>query len=218
MSLAGKVVVVTGSSRGIGRSIAHACAHAGARVVFSSRNADAAAAAAEQVMLEGGIASSMACDVTRWEDLEALREHALSTHGALDVWFNNAGVSLGYEPVDEQSPEELAQLVAINLTGHLLGCRAVLPHLREHGGHLMNMCGRGYRGDATPHTAAYAATKTAIASLTRSLAEENKDVPNLSVNGFVPGMVDTDFYVDIRISPRLVSTADNWRYALDAFG
>ncbi len=81
----------------------------------------------------------------------------------------------------------------------------------------MNMAGRGYRGEATPHTAAYAATKAAVASLTRSLAAES-DGSSATVVGFVPGMVATDFYRDIKTSPRLASTADHWRYALDAFG
>ena len=79
------------------------------------------------------------------------------------------------------------------------------------------MTGRGYKGDATPYTAVYAATKTAIVSLTRSLAAENRTMP-ISVNAVVPGMVATDFYVDIECSPRLEATKDNWRYALDAFG
>ena len=101
----------------------------------------------------------------------------------------------------------------------MYGARVALKHFRAQGrGYLMNMAGRGWKGEATSHTAAYAATKTAIASLTRSLAAENKDVRGISVNALVPGMVDTDFYQDIRISGRLENSKDNWRYALDAFG
>lgn len=218
MTLEGKVVVITGSSRGIGRAIAQACAQAGAIVVVSSRSHEAASKVAEEIATGGGTASCVECDVADYAQVEALRDHALATHGHIDAWFNNAGISLGYEPLDEEPPEELAAIAQINLTGHLFGCRAILPYFREHGGHLVNMCGRGYRGEATPHTAAYAATKAAIASLTRSLAEENKDVANLSVNGFVPGMVDTDFYRNLRVSPRLEAVKDNWRFALDAFG
>ena len=104
------------------------------------------------------------------------------------MWFNNAGVSLGYRPLDEESARGASpRIVDINLLGHMFGCRAILPYFREHGGYLMNMVGRGWKGEATPYTAVYAATKTAIASLTRSLAAENKDIPNVSVNAFVPG-------------------------------
>jgi len=79
------------------------------------------------------------------------------------------------------------------------------------------MSGRGYRGEATPFTAAYASTKAAVSSLTKSLAAENVRAP-ISIHALVPGMVETDFYTDIRISPRLEKSKDNWRYALDAFG
>lgn len=219
MSVAGKVVVITGATRGIGRSIAEACVREGADVVVCARDGDAVDRCTAELRAAGpGSAFGCACDVSEWPQVEALRERALKEHGRIDVWFNNAGISLGYEPLDEEPPGELARIVAINLTGHILGCRAALPYFREHGGYLMNMCGRGYRGEATPHTAAYAATKAAIASLTKSLAAENRDVPRLSINGFVPGMVDTDFYRDLRVSPRLENVKDNWRFALDAFG
>jgi NAD(P)-dependent dehydrogenase (short-subunit alcohol dehydrogenase family) len=83
----------------------------------------------------------------------------------------------------------------------------------------MNMCGRGWKGDATPFTTAYGASKAAVASLTRSLAAENRDCGNVSINAFVPGMVDTDFYADdMPVSPRLESTRHNVYLALRAFG
>lgn len=213
MSVEGKVVVITGGTRGIGRAIAEECVRRDARVVICGRNPDAVAAAADELG-----ACGVPADVSDYAQVESLRDAALERHGRIDAWFNNAGISIGYRPVDDTEPEQLARIVAINLTGHLFGCRAILPYFRERGGYLMNMCGRGYKGEATPHTAAYAATKTAIASLTRSLAEENRDVTNLSVNGFVPGMVETDFYVDMDVSPRLEASKDDWRPAMDAFG
>lgn len=149
--------------------------------------------------------------------MQALRDAALARFGRIDAWVNNAGISEGYRPLDELGYDELREIVSINLLGHMYGARAIMPHFREHGGVLMNMAGRGYRGDATPHTAAYTATKAAIASLTRSLAAESEDSKAVVV-GFVPGMVATDFYTNIKTSPRLAKTAENWRYALDAFG
>ncbi len=216
--LAGKVVVVTGSTRGIGRSIAEACAAEGATVVISSRSADAVAETVASLTGRGWSVSGIPADVADATQVRALFEHALAAHGRIDAWVNNAGISEGYRPLDELSDAELHDIVSINLLGHLYALRLVVPYFREHGGHILNMTGRGYRGEATPYTAAYAATKTAIASITRSVAEENSDVANMSVNALVPGMVATDFYVDIRCSPRLEATKDNWRYALDAFG
>jgi len=225
MSVAGKVVVVTGGTRGIGREVAAECARLGAKVVLCGRCSEDA----EREALEMTPAASsrldtaaavlgVGADVRSYADVLLLRDRALERHGRIDVWFNNAGVSLGYAPVDEESPEDIARIIEINFTGHVYGCRAILPYFREHGGYLMNMVGRGYKGEATPHTAIYAATKTAVASLTRSIAEENKRIPNLSVNAIVPGMVLTDFYADLRVSPRLERTAENWRYAMNAFG
>ena len=218
MSLVGKVVVVTGSTRGIGRAIAGAAAVRGATVVVSSRTPGSVERAVVEMTARGAAVSGMVANVAHWEEVEALKTHAIETHGRIDVWFNSAGVSNGYRPLDEESNRELHDLITINLLGHVYGAKAMIPYFREHGGYLMNMCGRGWKGQATPFTTAYATSKAAIASLTRSLAAENKDAPNISINAFVPGMVDTDFYVDMQVSPRLESTAGNVRLALDAFG
>jgi len=217
VSLAGKAVVITGSTRGIGRAIAEACAQRGARVFVSSRSPEAVQATVAELSEQSAKVAGIACDVSEAGQVQALRDSALAEFGRIDAWVNNAGISEGYRPLDELAYEELQEIVAINLLGHMYGARAILPHFREHGGILMNMAGRGYRGEATPHTAAYTATKAAIASLTRSLAAESQDSQAIVV-GFVPGMVATDFYTDIKTSPRLHKTADNWRYALDAFG
>lgn len=219
MTLKGKVVVVTGSSRGIGRAIASACAAQGAAVIVSSRSDEGVQATVDAITSAGGKAAGYVADVADAAQVDGLFDFALSTRGALDVWVNNAGISEGYRPMDELSPSELREIVSVNLLGHMYGARVALKHFREQGrGYLMNMAGRGWKGEATSHTAAYAATKTAIASLTRSLAGENKDVKGISVNAIVPGMVATDFYRDIEISERLHESRENWRYALDAFG
>lgn len=215
--LAGKVVVVTGATRGIGRSIADACGRQGARVVVCGRTDETIAATVNDLAAADAPACGLEADVASERDLELLRDFALDTFGRIDCWVNNAGISLGYRPLDEIPPAELRRIVEVNLTGTILGCHAILPHFRENGGVLLNMAGRGYRGEATPYTAVYAATKTAVASLTRSLAAENRTRP-VSVHSLVPGMVETDMYSDMAISPRLAASADNWRHAMRAFG
>jgi NAD(P)-dependent dehydrogenase (short-subunit alcohol dehydrogenase family) len=219
MSLAEKVVVITGSTRGIGRAIADACARNGATVVISSRTPADVERAVTELTATGATASGFVANAGHFEELEALRDHALATHGRIDVWVSNAGVSNGYRYLEDESAPEIHDLITINVLGALYGAKVMLPYFREHGGYLMNLCGRGWKGDATPYTTAYGASKAAIASLTRSLAAENKDHPNVSINAFTPGMVDTDFYRDdMPVSPRLESTRSNVHFALEAFG
>ena len=218
MSLTGKVVVITGSTRGIGRSIAHACAHKGATVVVSSRTPEAVERTVAELARAGATASGFVAQVGHFEEIEALRDHALSRHGRIDVWVSNAGVSNGYRYLEDESAPEIDDLITINVLGQLYAAKALIPYFRVHGGYLMNLCGRGWKGDATPFTTAYGASKAASASLTRSLAAENKDCRNLSINAFTPGMVDTDFYRDdMPCSPRLEATRGNISLALEAF-
>ncbi len=217
MSVTGKVIVITGSTRGIGRAVAEECARRGASVVVCGRTGEAVSRTlADLPARPEAPACGIAADVADYAAMEALRDEALARFGRIDVWFNNAGVSSGHRPLDEVDPAELGRLVDINLTGHLYGCRAIVPYFREHGGYLMNMTGRGYDLSGPAYSAPYAATKAAIVSLTRSLAKENRDIKEMSVNCLVPGMVPTDFYVDMPVSPRLSGSA--WKLALDALG
>ena len=229
--LEGRVVVVTGSTRGIGRAIAESCAALGATVVVNGRSAEAvartvselirvAADTAPQAGVPGAAApvSGIAADVSDPTEVRRVFDHALETWGRIDIWVNNAGISQGYRPFDELPAEDIAAIVDTNLTGTMYGSSLALRHFREHGGVLLNMLGRGFRGDATPHTAAYASTKAALASLTRSLAEENRDRPDVHVHSLVPGMVPTDFYRNVVTSPRLEATRGNVDLALHAFG
>ncbi len=217
MKLQDKVVVVTGSTRGIGRAVAEACAREGARVVVSSRNETAVQEVCGAMAARGLQISGIAADVSVKGDLERLLQHALDRWGRVDVWINNAGVSGGFRPLDEMSPEEIKAIVDTNLTATLQACRLLIPYFNRQGGILVNMSGKGGRGDPSPHLTTYAATKAAVISLTKSLALENKGHP-ISIHAVLPGMVATDFYKDVDASPKLTETARSIPYVLKAVG
>jgi NAD(P)-dependent dehydrogenase (short-subunit alcohol dehydrogenase family) len=119
----------------------------------------------------------------------------------------------------DTTPEEIRRIVDVNLVGTMLASRLVVPHLVSRGGGvLVNVSGRGGRGDAAAYTAAYAATKAAVMVFTKSLAEEHKRDP-LSIFAFMPGMVDTDFYGEsMQVGDDLKDLAGNILVVLDAIG
>jgi glucose 1-dehydrogenase len=218
-ALAGKVVVITGSTRGIGRAMAQACAAEGATVVVSSRTASAVQETVEALRRTGATASGAVCDVADDNDLAALLAHAVAEHGRVDVWVNNAGISLGFRRHIDTSPDEIRRIVAVNLTGTMIASRMVIGYLIGRGGGvLVNVSGRGGRGDGAAYTAAYAATKAGVMVFTKSLAEEHKS-DRVSVLVFMPGMVDTDFYgQDMPVGPGLEELVGNIRVVLSCIG
>ena len=162
--------------------------------------------------------SGVTVDVSKQHDLEKLLQHTIQTRGRVDVWINNAGLLGGFRSLDEMSPEEIITIVNVNLTGMLKACRLIIPYfIQQRGGILINMSGKGGRGETSPFLATYAATKAAVTNLTKSLAQENKAYP-LSIHSVVPGMVATDFYKDIKPSSKLATSAKDLPYVLKAFG
>lgn len=218
MKLNGRVVVVTGSTRGIGRAIAEACAKEGARVVICSRQKSAVSETLDTFKKEGWQVSGIGIDVSAKGDLEKLLQHAIETWGGIDVWINNAGLSGGFRPLQEMTQEEIRALVNVNFTAVLNACQLVIPYfITKGGGILINMNGKGGRGEPSPFLATYSATKAAVTNLTKSLAQENRAYP-ISVHSVIPGMVETDFYKDMKTSPELAPSMQSLPYVLKAFG
>lgn len=218
MSLKEKVVVITGSSRGIGRAVAEACAREGARVVISSRREEGVQETRQELVGRGWSASGIKADVSIPDDLQKLLDHAVDRWGKVDVWINNAGISAGFRPLEEATTEELAGVVNVNLLGTLNACRLVIPYfVRQGAGVVLNMSGRGGRGDAAPFMAVYGATKAAITSLTKSLAREYRANP-LSIHAVLPGMVDTEMLKGGPSSPRTAAVMDGLPLVLKAIG
>jgi NAD(P)-dependent dehydrogenase (short-subunit alcohol dehydrogenase family) len=171
VSLAGRVVIITGASAGIGRATAHAFAQAGARVVLVARRAEPLAAVKAELAQYRGEVLAVPADVTCDEALEQLVETALQAFGRIDVLVNNAGISRG-GPFTGLPADDLQQLLLINVYGPLRLAQLVLPAmLRQHGGHIVNVSSMaGLLG--APGLAAYNATRSAIIAFSDSLRRE----------------------------------------------
>jgi len=200
-SLKNKVIVITGSSRGIGLAIATSCARTGASVVLSARDGGCLSSRVEELRREGLEVEGFAADVTRAGDIESLFERSKAAFGKIDVWINNAGISGGYRTIQSMSPAEINDVISTNLMGTFYACRLLVPYfLSVGGGNIINIAGRGGGGKASPFQSPYGASKAAVTSLTRSLAAESKGKP-ISINCLSPGMVETDIYKDVKTCP-----------------
>jgi NAD(P)-dependent dehydrogenase (short-subunit alcohol dehydrogenase family) len=218
MNLKDKVVVVTGSSRGIGRAIAGHLAGLGAKVVITSRNAVNVKKACSILEKENCRVSGIPADISKESDIKKLFDFTLKKYGTIDVWINNAGLSSGYRYIQDVPEKEIRKIVDTNITGTMLACRQVIPwFIKNKKGVIINMTGRGGRLESSANMAVYAATKAAVTSLTKSLAEENRKFP-MSIHALLPGMVETDFYKDTPVSPGLKSQMQIIPILLKAYG
>jgi 3-oxoacyl-[acyl-carrier protein] reductase len=129
-TLAGRSVVVTGASRGIGKGIAKVFAKSGAKVLVVARTLSEAEATAEELKRDGGTASAVAADVTQMGDMQVMAETAQSRHGGIDVLCANAGI-FPQGSIEELSPEDWDHVLDVNLKGTFLSLKACLPYLKE---------------------------------------------------------------------------------------
>jgi NAD(P)-dependent dehydrogenase (short-subunit alcohol dehydrogenase family) len=189
-SLAGRVALVTGASRGIGRAIAAALAAAGAAVACAARSREQVESAAAEIIAAGGRARALRLDVTRPAEIVASVEEAAAALGPIDVLVNNAGVTSEKKTM-EVTDEEWDTVLATNLTSMFRCARAVVPGMiRLERGKIINI-GSMYGIIGVPRYAAYCASKAAVDGLTRSLAAEWARY-GIQVNCLAPGYVNTD--------------------------
>ncbi len=207
VDLAGKVAVVTGAGRsgGLGAAIATRLAAAGACIVVSDlgHEADRSTPAAmiglademEQVAQElrrlGATVSTCACDVRRYDEVAALGQHAVSRHGRLDIWVNNAGIGYIMKPLLEVTPEDWRAVIDVNLTGAFFGLRvaAEIMVAAGRGGRIVNIASQAAKS-GFPHAQAYTASKHGLVGLVRSAAIE-LGPHGITVNNVCPNHVTT---------------------------
>jgi NADP-dependent 3-hydroxy acid dehydrogenase YdfG len=184
------VFLITGASSGIGAATARAAAQAGYRVVLAARSADKLEALAVECGGDGR-ALAVACDVTEWEQQQAMVAAALDAFGRLDVVFANAGfgATRGFL---EESPEHWRAMVLTNVYGAALTLRATIPSLRESRGHLL-LTGSVAGRVALPGSL-YSCTKWAVTAMAQAARQELDDNSGVRVTLIEPGMVATPFF------------------------
>jgi len=205
-SLAGKVALVTGSSRGIGRAIAETMASAGARVVVSSRKADACEAAAAAIRDAGREAMAVPCNVSRQEDINRLADTVLKAWGRIDVLVLNAAVNPYMGPLLEIEDSAWNKTLEANVGSVLHAARRIMPGMAERrdGAVIIVSSIAGLKG--TTALGAYAVSKAADMQMARNLAVEYGQ-HNVRVNCIAPGLVRTDMARALWDDPERLSRA-----------
>lgn len=190
----GKVVAITGASRGIGAAAAREFAKAGARVVLLARSAEAVRALADE--LEG---VALPCDVGDWGQVAAAMAAIEARYGRLDVLINNAGVIDPIARLADADPAAWGAAVDINLKGVFHGCRAAVPMMKRQGAGTIINLSSGAAYNALEGWSAYCASKAGVLMLTKALHLEEHGW-GLRVLGLSPGTVATEMQVKIKAS------------------
>ncbi|EYF06897.1 SDR family oxidoreductase [Chondromyces apiculatus] len=188
-----RVVVITGASSGIGRAAAQLFAATGASVVLAARGREKLEEVADEVRRAGGVPLVVPTDVRSEDEVKALARSALKQFGRIDVWVNNAAVSL-FARTEDAPYEAYKQVIETNLFGCIHGARAVIPCFRGQGyGVLINVGSvAGIYGQA--YTSAYCVTKFGIRGLGESLRQELLDTPDIHVCTLMPATIDTPIF------------------------
>jgi 3-oxoacyl-[acyl-carrier protein] reductase len=198
-SLTGKVIIVTGASRGIGAAAAGALAHEGAAVMLAARDGAMAGKVADGIAAAGGRAHAIACDVSDYAAVERLVTETEGRFGEVSALINNAGVIEPIATIADSDPAEWARNIEINLTGAYNPIRALLPRMIKAGGGTIVNVSSGAAIRPLDGWSAYCSGKAGLAMLTRAIMLENT-ANGIRVFGFQPGTTDTDMQVTIRAS------------------
>ena len=190
--MTGKVALITGSSRGIGRAIAEAFAEAGASIVVSSRRQDACDQVAQVIRSRGAKAVAIACNVSDHDAIDTLVTSAVERLGPIDVLVGNAATNPYYGPLLGIEDGVWDKVMGTNVRSNLWLCNRVIPDMAERGGGSVILVSSiaAFKGDAT--LGAYAVSKAAEIQLVRSLAVEWGPA-GIRVNAIAPGLVRTEF-------------------------
>ena len=186
-------VVITGASSGIGRATALAFARRGARLALAARREQALTDLASECEAAGARAIAVPTDVTDEAAVQALARRTIEEFGRIDVWVNNAAVSL-FARFEDAPPADYRRVIETDLFGYIHGARAALPHFRAQGsGVLVNVSSVAGR-IGQPYTSAYVTSKWAVRGLSESLRQELLDAKDVHVCTVLPASIDTPLF------------------------
>lgn len=189
--LGGQIALVTGSTRGIGRSIAEELAYAGAKVVISSRHAEACEKARADLAGKGLTVMAQPCNVSRKDEVEALVAAAMKAWGRIDILVCNAAVSTYIGPLDQLSDDAFDKMMHTNVRSNLWLANLVVPGMAQRGGGSIILIGSTAGLKPSSMIGAYGVSKAADHMLAKYLAAE-WGPKNIRVNAIAPGLIKTD--------------------------
>ena len=187
--LRGKVVMITGASRGLGRALTLACAEEGANLVITSRSAESFEPVAKEAEGKGAEVLALPADISRGTHVESLVDAAIERFGRIEVLINNAGLLGPRVPIEEYPEDEWRKVLEANLTGPFLLTKAVIPYMSE-GGSIINITS-GVSIEGRPRWGAYSVSKFGLEGLTQILAAELEE-RGVRVNSVDPGSMRTE--------------------------
>lgn len=194
VELSGEVVLITGSSRGLGLALAHAFAREGCRIVLCARDAAELEQAQSQLKAQGATVMARTCDVSKEEDVVALVEEIQERFGAVDILVNNAGI-IEVGPLNTMTVQEFEEAMNVMFWGMLYPTLAVLPRMRSRqGGRIVNITSIGGKA-SVPHLLPYSAAKGAAVLFSEGLRAELAG-QGITVTTIVPGLMRTGSYLN----------------------
>ena len=205
----GKLAIVTGAGRGMGKAAALTLARQGATVVVNDVRPEWATAVTEEIRAEGGEAIAYVADVSDEMQVRGMVDVAVERFGAVDILVNNAGILRATRPLETIPLEEWELMMTVNVTGVFLCTKAVLPIMKaRRSGKIVNISSSAGRSTSTFGGAHYTTSKAAVLGLTRHTAREVAPY-NINVNAVAPGSMDTEMVRELATPEHMEREREN---------